>query len=601
MIPGDGRKRGLRAWPLCLVLSVLPFELFAQSALPPAILLAVPELPTQESPLAALVLLRSRQMSPDARAPVAGPVRWVTITGRPLKGGAKVPTSGIRLHPVSAGTYQLPLSTGLHSIEVVEAWAEHEGEVVKLERSAPTIARRLPAVLGLDPEAVASFSDEWTLRLCGNAQALPSTITVTSLNASEAYVDGLRDLVLRPVPRREESQGPSLHCAQTEPLRLAPDWVDKNHPLLSDRTLVAQVGGSLFVEIAERVNTRVALAVPRLFEGESPQELAFKVRARVLRSYPGGPPALGSDDAEAKEIVLREVQAAAQLWGQCGFSAGPQTDVEVQVVDPPPSSLLTVGCGGGFAASGGEIRFQVGTRRVTKRTRRGQAPQSVASELVERLQQMGFGVDLFANPLIQSESGRSFDLQIRDSDGQLAQIRSLPSLPVSDDPSLSVCIGHLELADGLAHFVDDDAAGGTLEERSLVRGLGDSSPDTIDLFVVPTFSGVGRIGESFIDSPGASLENVLILDRGGLRASARSSTLAHELGHILLDLPGHPDDYGVDTPTSLMDADAADPTVYGPRRLSVEECRRAWIQSGPRAPVRLLKPSLDKVDPKKHP
>jgi hypothetical protein len=252
--------------------------------------------------------------------------------------------------------------------------------------------------------------------------------------------------------------------------------------------------------------------------------------------------------------------------------------------------LLTVGCGGGFAASGGEIRFQAGTRQVTKRTRRGQATQSVASELAQRLEVMGFRADLFANPLVQSESGRSFDLQIRDADGELVEIRPLPGMLISDDPSLSVCIGELELADGLAHFSDDDAAGGTLEERSLVRNLSDSSPETIDLFVVPTFSGVGRIGESFIDSPGASLENVLILDRGGLRASSRSSTLAHELGHILLDLPGHPDDYGVDTPTSLMDADAADPTVYGPRRLSEEECRRAWIQSGPRAPVRLLKP-----------
>jgi hypothetical protein len=58
----------------------------------------------------------------------------------------------------------------------------------------------------------------------------------------------------------------------------------------------------------------------------------------------------------------------------------------------------------------------------------------------------------------------------------------------------------------------------------------------------------------------------------------------------LLDMPGHPDDYGVDQPTSLMDADAADPTIFGPRRLSVAECERAIVQSGPGAAVPLLQP-----------
>ncbi len=55
-------------------------------------------------------------------------------------------------------------------------------------------------------------------------------------------------------------------------------------------------------------------------------------------------------------------------------------------------------------------------------------------------------------------------------------------------------------------------------------------------------------------------------------------------------MPGHPDDYGVDQPASLMDADAADSTIFGPRRLSVDECVRALRESGPTAPVPLLEP-----------
>jgi hypothetical protein len=107
---------------------------------------------------------------------------------------------------------------------------------------------------------------------------------------------------------------------------------------------------------------------------------------------------------------------------------------------------------------------------------------------------------------------------------------------------------------------------------------------------VPSFSRTGRIGESFIYADGSSVRNAVIIDRAGIRAGARSFALAHELGHILLDMPGHPDDYGVDQPSSLMDADAADPTIFGPRRLSVADCERAIRQSGPTAPVPLLQP-----------
>jgi hypothetical protein len=56
---------------------------------------------------------------------------------------------------------------------------------------------------------------------------------------------------------------------------------------------------------------------------------------------------------------------------------------------------------------------------------------------------------------------------------------------------------------------------------------------------------------------------------------------------VLLDIPGHPDDYGVDTPTRLMDADAADASPFGPRRLTLAECARVVRESGPaaRAPI----------------
>ena len=78
---------------------------------------------------------------------------------------------------------------------------------------------------------------------------------------------------------------------------------------------------------------------------------------------------------------------------------------------------------------------------------------------------------------------------------------------------------------------------------------------------------------------------------GGAGGLARSFALAHELGHVLLAMPGHPDDFGVDKSWSLMDADVAEPTIFGPRRLSFEECARAVKQAGPGALVPLLSPA----------
>jgi hypothetical protein len=188
---------------------------------------------------------------------------------------------------------------------------------------------------------------------------------------------------------------------------------------------------------------------------------------------------------------------------------------------------------------------------------------------------------------------RTVDVLVRRADGTLVALGPAPDRPesrLSTDATLDVCLGEVDLADGLTHFTDFDAVAGTVEERSLIKAFDDGDPSTIEVFIIPAFARMGRIGESFISADGASVRNAVILDRAGIRAGARSFALAHELGHILLDMPGHPDDYGVDQPTSLMDADAADPTIFGPRRLTVAECERAIRQSGPGAAVPILEP-----------
>src|SRR5262249_17554500 len=118
----------------------------------------------------------------------------------------------------------------------------------------------------------------------------------------------------------------------------------------------------------------------------------------------------------------------------------------------------------------------------------------------------------------------------------------------------------------------------------------DGEGRTVAVVVIPYFAGGGRIGESFIASDLSSVRNAVLLDRAGIRARRSSLTLAHELGHVFMDIPGHPDDFGADTPTLLMASAGADSSPFGPRRITVEECARVIRQAGPNARVPLLAP-----------
>jgi hypothetical protein len=56
--------------------------------------------------------------------------------------------------------------------------------------------------------------------------------------------------------------------------------------------------------------------------------------------------------------------------------------------------------------------------------------------------------------------------------------------------------------------------------------------------------------------------------------------MAHELGHVLMNQPLHPDNVGRDRPWLLMDSDNNRGTVNGPKRLTAEECALARHESG---------------------
>jgi len=448
-------------------------------------------------------------------------------------------------------------------------------------RDHVAISREMPALGagGIDDEAV-------SLVFAGSDEK-PSHVRVTTRRSTGLLLDTLLEPVLTRAPC---PAGISGQCWATPPLRLTPDELDREYAPVRDRSLEAELGGELQVQTGAGLLGRWRVGAPHAPAFLGIDRLSVKLRVRILRVAPGGAPAIGGDAGSALLAARRAVQAASQLWSQCGIDLQGPSALDVQVVDPPPTSLIAVGCESGLPASGGELTLRVQGRRVRLSTRRGESPRAVAARLAGALERLGFRAQLSPNPRNGSDAAGVVDVLARAPGGGLLTVAADddPRRPLSTDSTLGVCLGEVELGNGLSHFVESNARAGTLEERALIKAFDDGDPSTIEVFIVPSFDQSGRIGESFIVDAGAAIQNTVLIDRAALRAGPRSSALAHELGHILLAMPGHPDDYGVDQSSSLMDSDASDASVFGPRRLSRSDCERALLESGPSAPLPLL-------------
>ena len=417
--------------------------------------------------------------------------------------------------------------------------------------------------------------------------ASPGAIRITTHRTDGALQDSLAAATLSPSACPPGS--PPGPCWSTLPLRLSVDRLDRNYAAARERSLEASLGGELRVEATGRVLGHWKVGGPT-GRGFGYDRLSAKLRLHILRVTPGGMPAIGGDSASARSIARAEVAAAGTLWAQCGVDLNGPSGPDIEVVDPPPVQMVAVGCDAGLPASGGRIAFDVAGHRVRVASHAGEAPLVVAQRISRVLRGFGLRVELSPNQRTSAGVSGAVDLLARSAQGGAVTISAATGVALSTDATLGVCLGEVDLGNGLSHFVESDASAGTLEERALVKAFDDGDPSTIDVFIVPSFDQSGRIGESFIDDEGSAIQNTVIIDRAAVRAGPRSYALAHEIGHILLGMPGHPDDYGVDQSSSLMDADAADASVFGPRRLSRADCERVLRESGPNAKVPLLQP-----------
>ncbi len=459
-------------------------------------------------------------------------------------------------------------------------------------RSHASFERMPPERVSGSPYGKTTNTDALRFVLMGAANDLPPLVRLVGRDPNGGVLDVLDSVTFGSVPCPDGTPA-SLACGSTSPIRVVPDEIDRDHPMSVERSIRAVLGGAVEVVVPAdgRKLGRLRVGGPRITSLGSIVRYRGRLRVFLVRPTMGGPPPVGGDDAGALSLARAEVAQASALWAACGIGFGPPSELEVAIVDPPKPHLVALGCDHGLsAAGGGKVRVRVDGREVSVAIEKGVTPAGAARVLAAAITKAGLSARVSDNAVIGSAVRGSSDVLVRRKSGELALVEPPAAGPISTDAQLTACIGRVDLEDGLQHFGDVDAIAGTVEERALIKAFDDGDPSSIEVFVVPSFGGGGRIGESFIGADGGAVRNVLIEDRAALRADRASFALAHELGHVLLDEPGHPDDFGRDTPSRLMDADAANGTAFGPRRLLVDECVRALRQSGPSAPVALLKP-----------
>ncbi len=549
----------------------------------------VPDLrQVQRVPNADLVVLPALPAAAGQRVVATEGFRLL-LGDAPLQPGARLPTGGVRVQATEAGRHKLALGSAHVEVRAIRLMAiDGSLRPVDFTSSHASFQRTPPDRVD---NVIQRTDDPDALRylVVGHAQDLPDHLRIESRAEDGSRVDELRRAKLVDVPCPAGLPS-GLSCRSTWPIRVVADTVDQAHPLVMDRSIRGVLGGGLVLH-AGAVAQQIRIGGPRMTKHGAIRRLRGTLRLTIPRTWAGGAPSLDSRAAVAIEMARAQFLGADALWAQCGVTFGVPGADSVRVIDPPPPFLLAVGCGLGLPSSGGQVRLLVDGKRMEMAVEPGWTPEQVARRLAREIEAKGLRVERSSNARTGPGAFPVIDLLVYRQGDTPARLSAAGADRVSTDPTMPVCVGRVDLAQGLRHFLDVDSMAGTLEERTLLKWLDDRDPGTLDAVFIPSFGGGGgRIGESFIGNDRSSLRNLVLVDRAGVAASKASHTLAHELGHVLLDVPGHPDDYGLDQPTLLMDADAAIASAFGPRRLLVSDCERMWRQSGPGAGVVLLRP-----------
>jgi len=378
-------------------------------------------------------------------------------------------------------------------------------------------------------------------------------------------------------------------------VRLVGDHVDRDARGVAGQALLVALRDSVRVVYTSSGATfSQAMRVSR--PGDEPSTISARrasLRLFVLRAAKGGLPVIGTDDASAIRLMRAEITSANEIWLQCNITFGAPSEVPLEIADPPDRGFIAIANRDGLPARGGAIQLRADGKMLPLIiVNAGSAALDTSLKIAEVLRANGFDAQVTINPRTVFGAASGADIVVRRRNGELALIDAAPGFPLSTDPQQRIELGVVDLGDGLEEFDNMTAASGTLEERMLIKTLADDDPSTVDVFIINRFTHGTRQGEAFIEASAGAIGNAVILDRTGLRHRETAWTMAHELGHVLLNQPLHPDNVGRDRPWLLMDSDNNRGTVNGPKRLTPEECAQARDSAG--TPVGVLKPFAER-------
>ena len=374
-------------------------------------------------------------------------------------------------------------------------------------------------------------------------------------------------------------------------VRLVGDHVDRDARGVAGQALLVGLRDTVRI-VYTTAGRRVEQAMRVSRPGDETSAIAARqasLRIFVLRATRGGLPIIGTDDASALRLMRDEITSANEIWLQCSITFGAASEVPIEIVDPPESGFIAVANRDGLPARGGSIHLRIDGRVLMPIVvPAGSSATDTGLRIAEAVRAAGFDAQVTVNPKTVFGAAPGADVVVRRRNGQLALVDAPIGVPLTTDPQQRLELGVVDLGDGLEEFDNMTASSGTLEERTLVKTLADDDPSTVDLFIISRFTHGTRQGEAFIEASSGAIGNAVILDRTGLRHRETAWTMAHEIGHVLLNQPLHPDNVGRDRPWLLMDSDNNRGTVNGPKRLTPEECSQARDAAG--APLGVLKP-----------